>query len=166
MERINFAIEQIQKARNITTNLLDEIDPERWFWQPHEGVTHVAWQVAHLAMAQYRLCLGVVRGEQPGDESLCSKAFRTKYGRNSIPDPDSANQPSPAEIRRTLDAVMQQTLAESTNWTETLLDNPYDGTHPMFQTKYEALLWCAQHELMHAGQLGLLRRLMGHDPVW
>jgi uncharacterized damage-inducible protein DinB len=34
------------------------------------------------------------------------------------------------------------------------------------QTKRASLLWCAQHELVHAGQIGLLRRLLGYPPLW
>jgi uncharacterized damage-inducible protein DinB len=39
-------------------------------------------------------------------------------------------------------------------------------SHALVRTKYQALAWCAQHEVVHAGQIGLLRRLLGHPPVW
>jgi hypothetical protein len=29
----------------------------------------------------------------------------------------------------------------------------------------ECLLWCPQHEMLHAGQIGL-RRLFGRSPLW
>ena len=29
-----------------------------------------------------------------------------------------------------------------------------------------SLLWCAHHEMVHAGQIGLLRRYLGFAPVW
>ena len=29
-----------------------------------------------------------------------------------------------------------------------------------------ALIWLAQHEFSHAGQIGLLRRLLGNDALW
>jgi uncharacterized damage-inducible protein DinB len=34
------------------------------------------------------------------------------------------------------------------------------------RTKLEALFWCSQHELIHAGQIALLRRLIGKEPQW
>jgi hypothetical protein len=37
--------------------------------------------------------------------------------------------------------------------------------HPLVRTKLWALLWCAQHEAVHAGQIGLLRRQLGHAPL-
>ncbi len=33
-------------------------------------------------------------------------------------------------------------------------------------TKLRALLWCAHHEMLHAGQIGLLRRHLGYSPMW
>ncbi len=33
-------------------------------------------------------------------------------------------------------------------------------------TKLRALLWCAHHEMLHAGQMGLLRRHLGYPPMW
>jgi hypothetical protein len=38
--------------------------------------------------------------------------------------------------------------------------------HPFAKTKLLALLWCANHEMLHAGQIGLLRRLLGCPPMW
>jgi uncharacterized damage-inducible protein DinB len=46
------------------------------------------------------------------------------------------------------------------------LDEPVLTPHSLVKTKFEALLWCAQHEGVHAGQIGLLRRLLGYPPVW
>ena len=41
-----------------------------------------------------------------------------------------------------------------------------DGELPKVKTKIDTLRWCGDHELIHAGQIGLLRRLLGHKPVW
>ncbi len=55
MTRLQVAIEQIVFARNYTIGLLDQTPPAKWFRQPPGGVSHVAWQVGHLAFAEYRL---------------------------------------------------------------------------------------------------------------
>ena len=41
-----------------------------------------------------------------------------------------------------------------------------DVQDPFATTKLKALLWCAQHEMSHAGQIGLLRRHLGFPPMW
>ncbi|WP_148114872.1 DinB family protein [Tautonia sociabilis] len=33
-------------------------------------------------------------------------------------------------------------------------------------TKYGVLAWCSQHEMRHAGQIGLLRRFLGHGKFY
>ena len=57
-------IRNIRTARMYTKDMLSHIDPSDWFRQPNEGVTHVACQVGHLAVAPYRLELKRVRGDK------------------------------------------------------------------------------------------------------
>ncbi|HEV3259752.1 MAG TPA: hypothetical protein VG013_22990, partial [Gemmataceae bacterium] len=49
---------------------------------------------------------------------------------------------------------------------EAELDQPVPHAHPFAKTKLLALLWCAHHEMLHAGQVGLLRRHLGYPPMW
>ena len=166
MSSLKLAIEQITFARNYTSKLLDTIDHSLWFRQPAEGVSHVAWQVGHLAMGQYRLALERLRGQQPGDERLISELFLRQFGRDSVPDPDPARNPSPAEIRHVFDQVHRQVLHELASASEEDLHEAPLKPHPLFTTKLGGLFWCAQHEMVHAGQIGLLRRLLGSKPLW
>ena len=64
MSRVQTSIAQIRQARGYIEDLLSHIAVDDWFRQPAEGVTHVAWQVGHLAVAQYGLALKRVRGER------------------------------------------------------------------------------------------------------
>jgi len=166
MSTLQAALAQIAFARKYTIKLLDQVDPKEWFRQPTEGVSHIAWQVGHLAMGQYRLALERVRGRQPGDERLISDSFLLQFGRDSVPDPDPSKNPSLEEIRHAFDAVHRQALHELFNLTEAELQEPPVKPHPLFTTKLGGLFWCGQHELIHAGQIGLLRRLLGHKPLW
>ena len=47
----------MQIARDYTNNLLADVAEDEWFRMPTEGVTHLAWQLGHLAIAQYRLMM-------------------------------------------------------------------------------------------------------------
>jgi hypothetical protein len=52
---------------------------------------------------------------------------------------------------------------------ETNRDQPGNeraAPHPFSTTKLRALLWCAHHEMLDAGQIGLLRRHLGYPPMW
>jgi uncharacterized damage-inducible protein DinB len=166
MSAVQTALDQIKIARMYTNDLLSHIDDRDWFRQPAEGVTHVAWQAGHLAVAQYGLALKRVRGEKPEDESLISQDFRKAFGKGSTPDPNPAQNPSPAEIRSVMARVHQQVIDEISVLSEDVANETTgDPPHPMFSTKLGALGWCAQHEFIHDGQIALLRRLFGAEPL-
>jgi uncharacterized damage-inducible protein DinB len=166
MSDLQIALEQISFARQYTLRLLDTIDPAQWFRQPSEGVSHIAWQVGHLATAEYWLALERIRGRRPEDEGLIPDAFKKPFGRTSVPQADPSKYPSPAEIRAVFDRVHEQTLRELPDTPEEVLAQPPVRPHDLAKTKRASLFWCAQHELVHAGQIGLLRRLLGYPPVW
>jgi hypothetical protein len=167
MSRLDLLVHQIGAARRYTEGLIDNLDPAEWFRMPGgEGVTHVAWQVGHLAFAQYRLALERTRGTRPGDGDLITEGFLKTFGRGSVPVADPSAYPAPGEIRSTFDRVHRRVLDEVAGLTEAMLDEPPAAPHKLCATKAEVLAWCAAHEMFHAGQIALLRRLLGHPPIW
>ena len=159
-------IRQIKMARLYTRDLLRTVPEEDWFREPAEGVTHIAWQVGHLAFAQYGLALRRVRGEQPDDEQLIPADFLAAYGRGSVPDPARSRSLGVETIRDVFDRVHRRVMQELPGHSVDYLAEPAIGPpHAMFANKLGALQWCAQHEFLHAGQIGLLRRLLGCQPV-
>ncbi|HKA07616.1 MAG TPA: hypothetical protein VKD71_10185, partial [Gemmataceae bacterium] len=38
--------------------------------------------------------------------------------------------------------------------------------HRLCRTKFDFVRWCSHHEFLHTGQIGLIRRMLGHKPVW
>jgi uncharacterized damage-inducible protein DinB len=107
-----------------------------------------------------------IRGPQPHDADIIPPKFLRLFGRDSIPDSDPARYPTAAEIRAVFDRVHEQALRELRGLDESELDQPVLKPHPLVKTKLWALLWCAQHEAVHAGQIGLLRRQLGYAPLW
>jgi hypothetical protein len=166
MSALQIAIDQIAFIRKYTTRLLDQTKVEDWFRQPPGGVSHIAWQVGHLAMAEYRLALDRIRGPQPQDADLISENFLRLFGRESVPDADPRKYPDQVQIRAVFDRVHEQALRELQSLDENELDRPVLKPHPIATTKHRALMWCAQHEAVHAGQIGLLRRQLGYPPLW
>jgi hypothetical protein len=167
MSRRDLALEQIVSCREYTKELLDNVRPEDWFRIPPAGVTHVGWQAGHLCFAEYRLALLRMRGARPGDEKLLPPNYAELFGANSTPLSDAGKYPGTDEIREVLDRVHKQVMAELSELPESELDDPTAALpHPIAKTKLWALLWCAQHEMVHAGQIGLIRRQLGYDPLW
>jgi uncharacterized damage-inducible protein DinB len=159
-------LDQIVFARQYTLRLLEDLPQAKWFQMPSEGVTHVAWQLGHLAMSEYRLVLERVRGPRPEDIALISPEFLALFRRQSQPYPDASRYPSAQAIRSVFDRVHDHVLRELPGHPEEDLATELVDGHHLARNKREALSWCAAHELVHAGQIGLLRRLLGHPALW
>ena len=132
---------------------------------PREGVTHIAWQVGHIAVAEYYLTLQRIRGKRPEDGELIPEELMGLFGKGSIPQADASAYPSPDDIRQMFDRVHLRAVEEVGSLQDGILDEATDPPHPMFSTKLGALSFCPQHEMLHAGQIGLLRRLSGNEPL-
>jgi len=165
MSRIEIATHQITFARGYFRSLLADIDDADWLKIPSGVTTHVAWQVGHVAMAQYGLCLFRQRGRAEVDSELMPSKFRKLFSRGSIVELDPAAYPSPLEIRGVLDRVEAQVLKELPTFADADLDSPVEMPYAGYANRFGALLFSSHHEMIHAGQVGLLRRLLGKAPI-
>ena len=116
-------------------------------------------------MAQYGLCLFRQRGRADVDRELLPRGFVQKYGKGSTPDGAAENNLSPQEICKVLERVNEQAHEEMAGFSESQLSEAIDMPYAVYPTKLGCLVFCAQHEMLHAGQIGLLRRLLGKGPI-
>ena len=163
-ERLSIAIRKMEFTRQYTMSLLEDLDDDDWYWSPEGYPTHIAWQAGHIAMSSYGLALFRQRGRADGDSKLMAGKFRKLFMRGTEPKLDRASNPEPQEILEVLEKVRTQIHTELASFEETL-DEPLDAPHAAFANKYGALLFVADHEMLHAGQIGMLRRLMGKEPL-
>ncbi len=162
MATLQHVIEQLKTARKYTDDLLNHVEATDWFRFPDGGITHIAWQAGHLAICEYGLALKRIRGVRPEDADLFPQNFGGLFGKGSTPVEDPSVYPNIADLRHHMRTIHDQTVAELSGMEPALFDEPTsDPPHPMFRTKLGALEWCVQHEFLHAGQIGLLRRMLG-----
>jgi hypothetical protein len=64
-----------------------------------------------------------------------------------------------------LDRVHRAALAELATMSEADLEAPSLIQLAIAKTRRDAMEFCPEHEMLHAGQIGLLRRLFGHKPL-
>lgn len=159
------AIRQIQFARDYTLQLLDATPFEHWYPIPDGLPTNIAWQVGHLTVSQYGLLMFRIRGRQPDDLDLIPGTFRKAYGRGSVPSDDTSRQPSPDELMQRFNRVFLTGLDELAAVDPDVLLEPVDMPYAAYPIKLGAILFCPLHEQIHSGQIGLLRRAAGLDPV-
>ncbi len=144
--------EQIRFARSRTNFLLSSIPQELWFWMPTPSVSHVAWQVGHLAMAQYRMVIERVRGGRPEDSTIISPEFIKLFSRTTVPQSESSYYPPTTEIRE-VDNVHNWVIEEIQKLDPRILSEPPLADHAHCKDRAEILRWCSHHEMIHSGQI-------------
>ncbi|MBB3207583.1 hypothetical protein FHS27_003408 [Rhodopirellula rubra] len=159
------AIGQIQFARQYTLELLAATPQDRWFEIPNGSVTHIAWQVGHLAVSQYGLMMFRIRGRRPEDLDLIPGRFRKTYGRGGKPPLSSDGQPTPEELLAKLELVHRTAMDEIASLDPNSLLDEVDMPYAVYPCKLGAILFCPMHESIHAGQIGVTRRHLGLESV-
>lgn len=167
MSRLPTYIDNLVFARGYTVELLAAIPEADWFTMPVGCPSHVGWQVGHLAIAEARLILERVGGRDFYAEGVVPTDYLKLFGRQSVPDPDAGKYPAPGDIRRAFDRVHEAALQTLRDTAEADLETVSPGTqHRFCRTKADYARWASHHEFQHSGQIGLIRRLLGKDPVW
>lgn len=164
-DRIDAALGRLEFARQYGGQFYGSLTDDEWFWTPPGYATHVAWQVAHIAVSEYGLCIRRVRGRTAEDESLVPEAYIAQFGVGSTPVADRDAYPSRSEIDELLAAVRRETVAVLSAHSDAQLDVPVEQPHPVFKTKFGAVDYASHHEFLHIGQIGMLRRLMGKPAI-
>ena len=159
------AIGQIQFARDYTLGMLDATSKDDWYQMPAGLPTNIAWQVGHLAVSQYGLLMFRVRGRHPDDLSLIPGRFRKKYSRETLPSSDQSAQPTADELIEKLAIVHRIALDELASVDPAVSLEPIDEPYAAYPIKLGAILFCPLHEHIHIGQIGLIRRALGLEPV-
>ncbi len=159
------AIGQIRFARDYTLQLLEATPKEHWFTIPDGLPSNIAWQVGHLTVSQYGLLLFRLRGRQPEDLDLIPGKFRKAYGRGTTPSADATRQPAPDELLERFGRVFELGMAQLESVETAVLTEPVDMPYAAYPIKLGAVMFCPLHEHIHAGQIGLIRRALGLEPV-
>jgi hypothetical protein len=140
-----------------------DLDGKEWNFQLGPGLHHALWLCGHLTTAQeslvFKRCLG--------QEGVLEEEFRAHFSIGGpVPGPDEHSFPRPKVVLAAMDALHARTLKAIRSMSDELLAEPAfaaDGKskHPFYDTKLGAITHLARHEAFHAGQLAMLRRLMG-----
>jgi hypothetical protein len=166
MSRLREALDQLEFTRKYTLARVETVPLTEWFTISPGGVSHVAWQVGHIAMAEYRLCLERLRPRTTADEALISDDFLKSFSRESVPSSNPNVYPSAAEIRSCFDRVHSRILEELPGYPDSELDLAPLKPHPLFNTRIAGLRYAPLHEMIHCGQIALIRRMLGQKPLW
>ena len=156
---------QMKWVRQYTLQLIQSVPDELWYVIPSGAPSHLAWQVGHLAVAQYGLMLFRQRGRAAGDMEIMPGWLRKQFGKGSVPANIDRAVAQPADLLHFLALIHNQACSEVAVLPEKTLAEPTEMPFAAYPTKFGALLFCPIHESIHAGQIGVLRRLHGLEPL-
>lgn len=149
-------------SREWTRKLIADLEGDEWVYQPAPGAQHALWICGHLAVAS-DLLVTVRCLHRP---AIVAPEFARHFGIGSdVPSARDHGYPSPEAVRAEMDRTHATVLAEIRSLTDVQLEAPAGGAgggaHPHYGTVMGAVAHAARHEAFHAGQVALLRRLMG-----
>lgn len=159
------SIAQIEFARRYTLELIEATPRELWMTRPAGSPTHIAWQIGHLAVSQYGLLMFRIHGRRDDDLDLIPGKFRKAFSRGSDPASDATAQLSADELLDRLEQVYQRSLLGLQGIDPAVLLEPVEMPYAAYPIKLGAIMFCPLHEHIHAGQIGLTRRLLGLPSV-
>lgn len=155
-------LNQLNSARSFSNKLLKDFEtPASWTHQLHQGGNHALWFAGHMGTTD-NFMLSLVRPD------LCeaNDQYGTLFGLGSQPSEDPSSYPSVESVlgfmvdRR---EKLLQALEEMSD--EQLAQATPDGA-PEFMpdnaSVFETAVW---HEGLHSGQISLIRRSLGFDPI-
>jgi hypothetical protein len=162
MTRADLLADGLDGSRAWTLKLIADFDGEEWVFQPAPGAQHALWICGHLAVAS-DLLVTVRCLHRP---ALVSAGFSAHFQIGSnIPPAGEHTYPSVADVRTEMNRSHAAVLEQIRRLEDAQLDMPAyagDGTaHPHYATVAGAIMHAARHEAFHAGQLAVLRRLLG-----
>lgn len=154
---------QLLMTRDMSEKILSAFDtPEDWCRQVVPGTNHALWFAGHMATCDNYFISRIAPGKEKEFEG-----WDKLFGMGSQPTSDPDDYPPVAEIvdtmreRRSLlvDLIKGRTDAE-------IAGPPSAGATdflPTVASIYEMTSW---HEALHLGQITVVRRSLGHNPVF
>jgi hypothetical protein len=153
---------QLKLIREISERILSAFHtPEQWTYQVHGQANHALWFAGHIGTVDNfmiaRLSPAQVR-EKAG--------YRERFAMGSRPTPRPADYPPPAEVLAFMRDRREALLSLLAGLSEDNLAKPSPPGVPDFMPDvasiFQGAVW---HEALHAGQVTVARRALGHPPM-
>jgi len=152
---------QLEGTRQWTMLLLADLAGDDWLFQPQRGLAHPLWLCGHLACSQNTLVHVRCRDHGILNEEFCAH-FPIGGPVRSASDHD---YPAVDAVLETMKRVHRQTCDVVRTMTDGFLAEAAWGKggtpHPHYSDKAGAVSHCSRHEAFHAGQVAMIRRLLG-----
>jgi hypothetical protein len=161
METIRRLILGMENARRFSEGLLTAFTkPGEWTHQLFPGANHALWFAGHMALVDNSFLKRVA------DKGIDKPDYAAKFGRGSQATGNPADYPPADEVVSFMRGRRKLVMEEVAKFTDADLPKPLPQGFPPFLPDFGQLFaFFAWHEGMHAGQISMIRRALGHPPI-
>jgi len=166
MDLNEFAVGALENAKWLATAAVEDLTDAEMMFQPKEGLNHATWLLGHIAGSENGLILSFCKGE-----NLLPKGWHGTFGIGSKPTASPAAYPTKDEILAHIEKVhaaavtyVKSLSAENLDKRPPGIDDLPERVQEMFSTIGKCIFHHVTHASGHAGQISMLRRLMGKAP--
>ena len=153
---------QLTSTRQLSESLLAAFKtPQQWVHQVHPGCNHALWFAGHMANTDNFL-LSLVAPHM----TIRLADYGSRFGMGSQPVNRVEEYPPHQQVLETMRERRRTLLEVLSDFSDEDLSRPTPAGSPDFLPDFAAVFEMANwHEAMHAGQLSVTRRSLGHKPL-
>jgi uncharacterized damage-inducible protein DinB len=162
----DFMVAQIEAAREMTLSQINDFADDELLVQPCPGGNHPLWLLGHIANSEDGLILSFCKGE-----NVLPGSYFKLFGIGSTPQTAASAYPSRDEILAGMEEAHAAAIDYVGGVSPEELDRPPHGldrlrpeAQELFHSRGACILHHALHEANHAGQMAVLRRILGKKP--
>ncbi|MDD4892310.1 MAG: DinB family protein [Phycisphaerae bacterium] len=162
MTQIEAFRQMLDTSRGMLLRMLDGIDGPALVYQPagRRG-NHALWLLGHIANSESHIV-----GWTGGAITVPPLAdAKTRFGIGSIPVSDASQYPGKKQLLDYAAAVREQVLAALAKTDVAALDKPAVNAPPFLRSIGHAWQMAVIHEMMHVGQLTVVRKELCLPPI-
>jgi hypothetical protein len=152
----------LETARFVTTTYLSDLSDEDLLVRPVPGAHHIAWQLGHLLYSECTMIEGVRAGVAP----QLPPRFAEHHSKEGGNEDAKEYFLSKVEYLTLMASVREATRSLLPQFTAEQLDAPGpEAMRSYAPTIGSVFLMIGSHEIMHSGQIAVVRRKLGKAVV-
>lgn len=149
-------LEMLRTSRFVMTSYLSDLSDEDLFVRPAPAAHTAAWQLGHLIVSERRMIEAVA----PGHGVVLPNGFEQAHPKDA-----GLEEPAVGFSKSEYEGLMQQQRAKTLQALELFSAEALSAPAPEFMRAYAAKVGSvfatvASHELMHGGQIAVIRRAL------
>lgn len=159
---LEIGLEALGFSRRMTLAFLEGIPEHQWFDFPVPSGNHAAWIAGHVAWEDDDCLKNLVEGRG----STLPHQWHDCFAQGSKPTPRPEDYPGIAAIRMTLATCRAELIDFFTASVDRLADPLPEKWHSFAKNLAALMPALACHEMIHVGQLTVIRKSLGLRPVF